>query len=204
MLLFANLDQEAWLIEVSHVLTVSTREVFGDGHLSVVPHERGVGGSPLEIDVVHMVGALITPIRDDRATTKLQPDQLLELIVRGGIMFDIPDAVKAGCRRHELEDVVDSECASHLRLEGRSLEARPHLKANPLHKNRVIDVEKTRRTTKLLQAGLPERLLQNDVDQVLGHIIILVLEILRQVHLRLGLFVDRDLCCLPTIDRREH
>ena len=69
---------------------------------------------------------------------------------------------------------------------------------------RVVDVKEARRAAKLLQIGLPERLLQNDVDQVLSDIIVLVLEFFRQVHLSLRILVDRDLGSLSAEDRREN
>ena len=69
---------------------------------------------------------------------------------------------------------------------------------------RVVDVKEARRAAKLLQIGLPERLLQNDVDQVLSDIIVLVLEFLRQVHLSLRILVNRDLGSLSAENRREN
>lgn len=69
---------------------------------------------------------------------------------------------------------------------------------------RVVDVKEARRAAKLLQIGLPERLLQNDVDQVLSDIIVLVLEFLRQVHLSLRILVDRDLGSLSAEYRGEN
>ena len=69
---------------------------------------------------------------------------------------------------------------------------------------RVVDVKEARRASKLLQIGLPERLLQNDVDQVLSDIIVLVLEFLRQVHLSLRILVNRDLGSLSAENRREN
>lgn len=69
---------------------------------------------------------------------------------------------------------------------------------------RVVDVKEARRAAKLLQIGLSERLLQNDVDQVLSHVVVLVLEVFRQVHLRLRILVNRDLGSLSAEDCREN
>lgn len=69
---------------------------------------------------------------------------------------------------------------------------------------RVVDIKEARRAAKLLQIGLSERLLQNDVDQVLSHVVVLVLEIFRQVHLRLRILVNRDLGSLSAEDCREN
>ena len=131
VLLLAVLDQEARLVEVSDSLAVGALEILGDGHLPVVPGERGVRRSLLEVDVFNVVGALVAPVRDDRTSTELYPGQLLELVISLRVPLDVPDAVQTSRRRHELEDVVDGEGAPKLRLEGRSLEARPHLQANP-------------------------------------------------------------------------
>ena len=69
---------------------------------------------------------------------------------------------------------------------------------------RVVDIKEARRAAKLLQIGLSERLLQNDVDQVLSHVVVLVLEVFRQVHLRLRILVNRDLGSLSAEDCREN
>ena len=69
---------------------------------------------------------------------------------------------------------------------------------------RVVDVKEARRAAKLLQIGLSERLLQNDVDQVLSYVVVLVLEVFRQVHLRLRILVNRDLGSLSAEDCREN
>ena len=69
---------------------------------------------------------------------------------------------------------------------------------------RVVDVKEARRAAKLLQIGLSERLLQNDVDQVLSYVVVLVLEVFRQVNLRLRILVNRDLGSLSAEDCREN
>ena len=122
MLHLSNLDKEAWLVEVADTLAIGSLEVLGDGHLSVVPQEGGVRRRVLEGYIFDIVGALVAPVSNDRLPAKLQPDHLLELIVVGGVALDLADAVKAGRRRHELEDVVNCERAPKLRLECGSLE----------------------------------------------------------------------------------
>ena len=69
---------------------------------------------------------------------------------------------------------------------------------------RVVDIKEARRAAKLLQIGLSERLLQNDVDQVLSYVVVLVLEVFRQVHLRLRILVNRDLGSLSAEDCRKN
>ena len=123
MLLLTDLDKEAWLVEVADTLAISSLEVLGDAHLSVIPQEGGVRRRVLERHIFDIVGALVAPVSNDRLPAKLQSDHLLELIVAGGITLDLADALKAGRRRHELEDVVNCERASKLRLECGGLEA---------------------------------------------------------------------------------
>ena len=100
------------------------------------------------------------------------------------LSLDLIDAVQAGRGRHELEDVVDCKRDSKLALEGRGLEARPHLQVHALDLHRVLHVEEARRAAQLLQIGLAEGLLQNDIDQVLAHVIIFVVESLFELDLR--------------------
>ena len=57
---------------------------------------------------------------------------------------------------------------------------------------RIVDIEEARRATKLLQICLAEGLLQDDIDQVLSHVVVLVLEVVGQVDLCLSLLVNRD------------
>ena len=100
------------------------------------------------------------------------------------LALDLVDSIQAGSGRHELEDVVDGESDSELALEGGGLEARPHLQVHALNLHRVLHVEESRRAAQLLQIGLAEGLLQNDVDQVLAHVVILVVEGLLELDLR--------------------
>ena len=57
---------------------------------------------------------------------------------------------------------------------------------------RIVDIEEARRATELLQICLAEGLLQDDVDQVLSHVVVLVLEVVGQVDLCLSLLVYGD------------
>ena len=68
---------------------------------------------------------------------------------------------------------------------------------------RIVDIEETRRSSKLLQIGLSERLLQNDIDKILGNLIVAVLEVIGQVDLGLRVLVNLDLSSLASVDRGE-
>ena len=66
-----------------------------------------------------------------------------------------------------------------------------------------MDVEKARRTSELLQIGLSEGLLEDDVDKILAHIVILVLKSSCQVNLAPGIFIDLNLGLFTSIGRLE-
>ena len=65
----------------------------------------------------------------------------------------------------------------------------------------MIDIKEAWRATKLLQIGLSEGLLQDHIDQVHAHIVVLVLERVRQLDLSACLNIDLDLSLL-TPERR--
>ena len=62
-----------------------------------------------------------------------------------------------------------------------------------------MDVEKARRSSELLQIGLSESLLEDDVNKILANIVILVLERSCQVNLAPGIFINLDLGLLTSI-----
>ena len=64
-----------------------------------------------------------------------------------------------------------------------------------------MDVEKARRSSELLQIGLSEGLLEDDVNKILANIVILVLERSCQVNLAPGIFINLDLGLLTSIGR---
>ena len=64
-----------------------------------------------------------------------------------------------------------------------------------------MDVKKARRSSKLLQIGFSEGLLQDDVDKILAYIVVLVLESACQVNLAPSIFIDLDLGLLTSIGR---
>ena len=64
-----------------------------------------------------------------------------------------------------------------------------------------MDVEKARRSTKLLQIGFSEGLLEDHVDKILAYIVILVLESSCQVNLAPSIFIDLNLGLFTSIGR---
>ena len=64
-----------------------------------------------------------------------------------------------------------------------------------------MDVEKARRTSELLQIGLSEGLLENDVNKILANVVILILERSCQVNLAPGIFINLDLGLFTSISR---
>ena len=119
MLLFSNFDKEAGLVEVCDILAITSFEVLCHGNLSIVPNEPGIGGCALEVNILHLVSALVAPVCDDRASTKLHSDQLLKpTFIVIATLLDFINAIEASRSRHEFENVVDCERATKLRLEG--------------------------------------------------------------------------------------
>ena len=62
MLLLSNLDEEAWLVEISDSLAISSLEVLCNTHLSIVPQERSVRRRVIEVHIFHLVSALVAPV----------------------------------------------------------------------------------------------------------------------------------------------
>ena len=184
LVLLAHFDQEAGLVRIGHNLVVIDLEVAREFGIFTVPDELVRQRGHLEIDIVDAVGAPVAPVGDDGAVVELELHRLLPLVVAVAFALDLVDAVQAGSGRHELEDVVDGESDSELTLESGGLEARPHLQVHALDLHRVLHVEESRRAAQLLQIGFAEGLLQNDVDEVLAHVVILVVEGLLELDLR--------------------
>ena len=77
-------------------LVVGLLEVLGELDFLSVVDESVVDGSPLEVDVIHPVGALVPPVSNDGLACKLLPHELL------GSMF------RALARIHHLLDLLQT------------------------------------------------------------------------------------------------
>lgn len=196
--LVTKLDHEYGLIDIRDDLAIDSLEVACQGDGLVIPHELMGHGCHLEVDVVHSVGTLVAPVSDDGLAAELESDGLLPLVVALVVLTHLHDALQARLRRHELENVVHCQSDSKLRLKGRCLETRPHSQPDPIQVNRIVHIEEARRPSKLLQIGLAESLLQDDVDEVLADIVILVVEGVSQLDLSTSLNIDLDLGFLTT------
>lgn len=89
-------------------------------------------------------------------------------------------------------------------MEGGGLEARPHAQTNSVEVDGLVDVEEARRAAELLEVGLTEGLLQDDIDQVLADVVVLIVEVVRQVDLHTRVLVNHDLCLLSSKRSLEH
>ena len=89
-------------------------------------------------------------------------------------------------------------------MESRGFEARPHLKADLVEISRSVNVEEAGRATQLLQIGLTESLLQNDIDEVLTHVVVLVCEAVREMDLAACVLVNGDHGLFTAKHRLEH
>lgn len=108
------------------------------------------------------------------------------------IVIHLTDALQTGRRSHELEDIIHGKSAAHLGLAGRCLEAWPHLEANVRNISDILHVEEARWSSKLLQIGLSEGLLEDDVDEVLANVVVLVLKVVGQMDIAASLNIDLD------------
>ena len=185
-------------------LVVRLLEVLGELDFLSVVDESVVDGSPLEVDVIHPVGALVPPVSNDGLPRKLLPHNLLGSMLRAlARIHHLLDLLQTSCRRHELENVVHCQCAAHLTLESRGLETRPHAQANVGDICGSVDIKEAGGATKLLEVGLAEGLLQDDVNQVLADLVRLVLEVVGQVDLASRVLVDLDHGLVPLEDCLE-
>lgn len=108
------------------------------------------------------------------------------------IVVHLTDALQTRRGRHELEDIVHGKSATHLCLAGGCLEARPHLETNMRNISDILNVEEARRSSKLLQIGLSESLFEDDIDEVLAHVIVLILKVVSQMDVAASLNVNLD------------
>ena len=136
----------------------------------------------VKVYVEDNVSSLVTPVRDDGFLRELSSAHLLPAVLIVSLVLELEHSREAAGGRHELEDVVDGQGDAVLGVEGGCLEAGPDLEALPGEIDRVHDVEEPWRATDLLQAGVSESLLDDDVDQVLGDRVVLVDEVGRQIH----------------------
>ena len=72
----------------------------------------------------------------------------------------------------------------------------------PLKDQRVLDIKETRRSSNLLQGCVSEGLLDDDVDEVLCHSVVLVGELSTHVHCCHLILVNLDDAVLPSVSGR--
>ena len=197
-----DLDQEERLLEVRDLLVVDLGEVLGDrGHLIIV-HELVSHRILVKVYIEDDVSSLVTPVRNDGFLRELSSAHLLPAVLIRRVLLELKHAREAAGGRHELEDVVDGQGDAVLRVESGCLEAGPDLEALSWEIDRIHDVEESWRTTDLLQAGVSESLLDDDVDQVLGDRVVLVDKVRGQVHSGALVLVDLDDTSGTTVDCR--
>lgn len=153
----------------------------------------------LKVDLVNHITSLVTPVSDNGPSGEVlvnlflrerQTDILMNLL-----LDHIRNLVKHGLSRHELVDVVDNQSAPRLVVEGRGSEAGPVLQLHTWHVFSFRDVKESRTLSNLLQLGVSESLLDDDVEQVVDNVVFLHLEhesLLELLHVDdlLSAFVD--------------
>ena len=142
---------------------------------------------------MHDVCSFGAPVSDDTLAAELSPYHLLEVIFVRGSVLELANLRQAGDCREELEDAVDRQSAAHLGLESRRFETRHDHQALSFKVDRRGDIEETRRSSDLLQIGLPESLIDDQVQDHLLDIIVLVDKRIVQVDLLASLSRDLDM-----------
>ena len=106
--MITQLNHEDRLIDIRNNLIIYSLEVSCQSDWGVVPDELVSHRCLLEIDIIHSVSALITPVGDDRFPTELHSNSLLPLVLAVVIMTHFHYTLQTSLCSHELEDIVHS------------------------------------------------------------------------------------------------
>ena len=169
------LDEEEGLLGVGHVHVVTSSEVLSHASLLALVLERHGERIRGELNVGDDVGALVAPVGDDRVTGERGLDQGFPVVLTFGAPLHLVDLGETRFGAHELEDAVDAQHGSELALDRGRLEPAPHLQFCLRDHDRVLDVEEAGCPAHLLQIGVPESVVDDDVEDLahgglgLGH-----------------------------------
>ena len=111
------LDSEKRLIGMVDVQLVVVLEVGDHRDLFTLVVKSLTGRVLSPDDLVDVVGALVAPIGNDRATSELGLNSKLELRVLLILLLELDNAIEASFSGHELEDGIHDQGTSHLALE---------------------------------------------------------------------------------------
>lgn len=169
-------------------LVVRPEEVVSDRDQNPVVLKGLLDGVGVENKVRHDVLPLVAPISDDALFAELQLAPLLPHVLGllGVVIFELNDPTKAAVGGHKLEDAIHNERTAYLRLECRSFEPLEDSQLGLGKLDSILGVEEARHFANLFEVGVPECLLDDDVDQVLADCVVLVFKLRFQLHDALG------------------
>ena len=154
-------------------------------------------------NVSDKVGALVAPVCDDALSAEFELHSLLPHALTRGIVLDLQNSLETSLCRHELEDRVHDQSATHLALESGGFEPGPDLETLTREIDGVLDVEESRSFADLLELCASECFLNDDVQKVLRRCVFRVLEAFVKLHLALSRFADDDgVLCAPVQGRK--
>ena len=156
-------------------------EVFSDADLCTIVVELIVSDRLVEGYIVNDVGTLAAPVSDHTLASELQFDHLMELALAVRPLLKFADFLKARGCRHELEDTIDSQCATKLCLEGTCLKSRHDHETLLVQVDDRRCVKEPRGSTDLLKIGLSEGLIDYQVEDCLLDVVVFVDKLVIQV-----------------------
>lgn len=178
----SDLDREQRLCGSSNFHVVVEVEVLRDGDLFFLEHECHRLGVMVKVDVVNRIRPSVTPISYDYLLTIFFPDVLHPIMVAFGALPQVFYCLQARPGTHEFEDTVHAEHCAEARLYGCCLETSPYVETLRVHDHGVFYVKKSRSFSHLLERGLAECLLNDDVEKLIHH----TLRLKRHILLRHG------------------
>jgi hypothetical protein len=200
---FTHLADEQGLGLLRNALLVGCLKVLGKSRRAAVGFKHVLDRVRVEVNIINVVGAFVSPVRDDGLALELCTNLLLEHWGTLGVLLYLNDAVKACLSWHELENRVHHKGAADLALESRGFEPLPNHEALACIFNGVGNIKEARCFANLLEGSVTESCLNNDVEQILSHWIIRVVKLLTQADLALCVLANKHSVLLRLVNHTK-
>ena len=188
-----DVDLKERLTGVTDPQLVCLEEVLSNRNLLTVVLKEHFDWVRVEDDVTDNVLALVTPIGNDTTIDELVPATLFKLMLLEPLVIsNIADSLQAAVSWHKLKNWVYHESWTNLTLKDRSLESRHDLELAMLESLCIWHVKEAGSLTNLLKISVAEGLLDNDVNQVLGDSVVLVVKLSVKHHWALSRLFNHD------------